>query len=80
VTTLLTSFLILLFGEIVPKVYGLGNAERWSLVVAVPIRAVERILSPLITFFDWIAGKLEGVTTAETEIEAPYVDSRNRSE
>lgn len=79
VTTLLTSFLILLFGEIVPKVYGLGNAERWSLVVAVPIRTVERLLSPLITFFDWIAGQLEGVMTVETGIEAPYVDSRSES-
>ncbi|UWG48157.1 Hemolysins-related protein containing CBS domains [Halanaeroarchaeum sp. HSR-CO] len=73
VTTLLTSFLVLVFGEIVPKAYGLGNAERWSLVVAVPLRAVERVLSPLITFFDWITRGLNAIVTVDEDIEKPYV-------
>ena len=54
VTTLCTSFLVLVFGEIVPKAFGLGNAESWSLRIASPIRLVERALSPLITLFDGI--------------------------
>ncbi|MGM0399542.1 MAG: CNNM domain-containing protein [Halobacteriota archaeon] len=73
VTTLLTSFLVLVFGEIVPKAYGLGNAERWSLVVAVPLRVVERVLSPLITFFDWITRGLNAIVTVDDDIEKPYV-------
>jgi len=35
-----------------PQAFGLGNAERWSLRIASPIRLVERVLSPLITLFD----------------------------
>jgi Mg2+/Co2+ transporter CorB len=54
VTTVLTSVLVLVFGEIVPKAFGLGNARRWSLTVAVPVHVVERLLSPLITAFDAI--------------------------
>ena len=40
---MLTSFLILIFGEIVPKAFGFGNAESWSLTIASPVRLVERI-------------------------------------
>ncbi|MDB2280250.1 DUF21 domain-containing protein, partial [Halorubrum ezzemoulense] len=56
VTTLCTSVLVLVlvFGEIVPNAFGLGNAETWSLRVASPVRLVERVLSPLITLFDGV--------------------------
>ena len=74
VTTVLTSFLILIFGEIAPKSFGLGNAERWSLTVAVPIRFVERLLSPLITLFDGITRRMNAVISGDTSIEKPYTD------
>jgi Mg2+/Co2+ transporter CorB len=73
-TTLATSFLVLVFGEIVPKAYGLGNAKRWSLTVATPIRTVERVLSPLITLFDVITRYLSARIPIESNIEAPYLD------
>lgn len=74
VTTVLTSFLILIFGEIAPKAFGLGNAERWSLTVAVPVRFVERILSPLITLFDSITRRMNAVISGDTSIEKPYTN------
>jgi len=73
-TTVVTSFLILIFGEIVPKAFGLGNAERWALTVASPIRLVERGLSPLITLFDGITRRMNALITVETGIEKPYLD------
>ena len=74
VTTVCTSFLILVFGEIVPKAFGLGNAESWSLRIASPIRLVERALSPLITLFDGITGRINRYISGDASIEKPYTD------
>lgn len=74
VTTVVTSFLILIFGEIVPKAFGLGNAERWSLAVASPVRLVERALSPLITLFDEITRRINALISADSDIEKPYTE------
>ncbi|AAV47495.1 uncharacterized protein DUF21 [Haloarcula quadrata] len=73
-TTVVTSFLILIFGEIVPKAFGLGNAQEWALTVAPPVRVVERVLSPLITLFDGITTRINALITVETDIEKPYLD------
>jgi len=73
-TTVVTSVLILIFGEIVPKAFGLGNAQAWALTVASPVRLVERVLSPLITLFDGITGRITALITGETDIEKPYLD------
>ncbi|WP_132057713.1 CNNM domain-containing protein [Halorussus amylolyticus] len=74
VTTLVTSVLVLIFGEIVPKAFGLANAERWSLTIASPVRFVERALSPVITLFDWITRRMNALIPVETDIEKPYTD------
>jgi len=74
VTTVCTSFLVLVFGEIVPKAFGLGNAETWSLRVASPIRVVERALSPLITLFDGITRRMNAYISGDANIEKPYTD------
>jgi len=73
-TTLLTSFLVLVFGEIVPKAFGLGNAGTWALTVALPVRAVERVLSPLITVFDGITRRMNALIPVQSDIEKPYLD------
>ncbi|WP_418281086.1 CNNM domain-containing protein [Halorubrum sp. DTA98] len=74
VTTLFTSVLVLIFGEIVPKSFGLGNAERWSLTVAGPVRLVERALSPLISILDWITRRMNALISGDANIEKPYTD------
>lgn len=74
VTTVLTSSLILIFGEIVPKAFGLGNAKHWALTIAPPIRLVERVLSPLITLFDGITRRMNALITVDENIEKPYTD------
>ncbi|RLM70689.1 DUF21 domain-containing protein [Halorubrum sp. Atlit-8R] len=74
VTTLCTSFLVLVFGEIVPKAFGLGNAESWSLRIASPVRLVERVLSPLITLFDGITRRMNAYISGDANIEKPYTD------
>jgi CBS domain containing-hemolysin-like protein len=73
-TTVVTSALILIFGEIVPKAFGLGNAESWALTVARPVRVVERVLSPLITLFDGVTRRISGLISADERIEEVYAE------
>jgi CBS domain containing-hemolysin-like protein len=72
--TVVTSSLVLVVGEIVPKAYGLGNAAEWSLTVAPIVALVERLLSPLISLFDWVTRGLNRVIEGESDIERPYVE------
>ena len=43
----LATFLILLFGEIIPKIYANRNRQSFSLRMAYPIRALDLIFTPL---------------------------------
>ncbi|AKU08165.1 DUF21 domain-containing protein [Haloferax gibbonsii] len=74
IATLSVSVLILVFGEIVPKSYGLGHAESWSLRVARPISYVERALGPLVAVFDIITRWLTTLIGGDQQIEKPYLD------
>lgn len=73
-TTLVASLIILVFGEIVPKAFGLGNAEQWSLTVAPVVKIVEFILSPLITLLEVITTRMNALLDADSEIEKPYLE------
>ncbi|WP_436902662.1 DUF21 domain-containing protein [Halovenus halobia] len=74
IATLSVSVLILVFGEIVPKSYGLGHAESWSLRVARPISYVERALGPLVAVFDIVTRWLTARVGGNQQIETPYLD------
>lgn len=52
VATLVGTSLILVFGEIVPRSYGLADAERVAPAVVRPLDVVEVVLYPLVVAFD----------------------------
>jgi CBS domain containing-hemolysin-like protein len=72
-TTFGVSALVLVFGEITPKSYGVANAERLALRVAGPISTVERLLFPLVFVFDGVSRGLNRLTGGGRDIERPYV-------
>jgi Mg2+/Co2+ transporter CorB len=72
--TLGAASLVLIFGEILPKSYGLGHARTWALSVARPIRLVERLLYPLVAVFDALTRRLGAVVGGDQDIEEPYTD------
>ncbi|QDX39870.1 CNNM domain-containing protein [Salarchaeum sp. JOR-1] len=74
--TLTATTLVLVFGEILPKTWGLANAEAWSLRVVGPMRVIEVVLYPLVVFFDALTGALARLAGGETEIEREYVDEK----
>ncbi|MFB6141047.1 MAG: CNNM domain-containing protein [Halosimplex sp.] len=68
------SAVILVFGEIVPKSYGLGHARAWSLRVARPLALVETVLGPVVDLFDASTRRLTALVGGEHGIEADLVD------
>jgi len=74
VATVVASFVVLVFGEIVPKSYGLGHAGAWALSVARPVSIAGRLLLPLVAFFDFVTRRMNAVIGGETGIEEPYLD------
>ncbi len=73
-TTVVASLLVLIFGEIVPKAYGLGNAREWAITVAPVITAVEWLLSPLISVLDWLTSAIHTRLNGDRGIERPYLE------
>lgn len=73
ISTLCVSVLVLVFGEIVPKSYGLGHAESWSLRVARPVQYFEWALRPVVTVFDTVTGWLTAMIGGDLGIEETYL-------
>ena len=48
VATLLMTFLVLIFAEVLPKTYAITNAERAASLVAPPIRLVVLLFAPVV--------------------------------
>ncbi|MEY4388703.1 MAG: hypothetical protein RLZZ432_422 [Chloroflexota bacterium] len=48
VVTLVVSLVTIVFGELIPKAFAMGNADRLSLAVAAPISLFARLVSPIV--------------------------------
>ncbi|EJN60837.1 hemolysin family protein [Halogranum rubrum] len=73
VSTIVMSGLILLFGEISPKSYGVANAESLALSTARPLELVQKALYPVVVFFDVASRGINRITGGGQDIERPYV-------
>ena len=73
VSTVVMSGLILVFGEISPKSYGVANAESLSLSTARPHELVQKALYPVVFFFDFVSRGINRITGGGQDIERPYV-------
>ncbi|WP_255195007.1 hemolysin family protein [Halorarius litoreus] len=73
VSTLVISTVVLLFGEIVPKSYGVANPERTARSVARPLRLVQFLLAPVVTLFDTLNEGIRRLIGGARDIEKPYV-------
>jgi len=71
--TVIASSVVLVFGEIVPKSYGLGNARLWATRVAGPIAVLERLLYPLVLVFDVLTRSLAARIGGDREIEEQFL-------
>lgn len=72
VATLVATSIVLVFGEIVPKSYGLANAEQLALAVVRPLGVVEVVLYPLVAVFDAITRVMSDAVGGTPAIEEQY--------
>ena len=54
ISTVVMTFVLLLFGEIVPKTVAVTDNERWALRLAPSMRRVAWLLTPLVYAFQWM--------------------------
>ena len=52
ISTVVMTFVILLFGEIIPKTVAVSDTDRWALRLAPTMKAVAWFLTPLVAFFE----------------------------
>ena len=65
--------LVLLFGESAPKSYAVDNTDSWARTVAPPLKAVGKVMWPLITLFYYLTSAVNKVTGGSSSIESSYV-------
>ena len=72
VATFAITILVLIFGEIIPKSYAIGNPESWSIKIARIVDIFESVLSPVVFVFIKFTRL---ITKGDTEviIQSPYV-------
>ncbi len=63
--TVLLTFLILLFGEIIPKLYANNNNAAWARFALSPLTAIYRVLSPISALLVKSGGLVRKVVTKE---------------
>lgn len=72
VATAAASLLVLVFGEIIPKSYGLGNADEWAVRVARPMVFVSAVLYPVVFVFDGVTRRMSGTIGGDAGVEKAY--------
>ncbi|MDO5657070.1 MAG: HlyC/CorC family transporter [Paracoccus sp. (in: a-proteobacteria)] len=54
IATVVTTVLVLIFSEVMPKSYAIGNPENLASIVARPIRVITRVLTPIVMVVQFI--------------------------
>ncbi|TAM58847.1 HlyC/CorC family transporter [bacterium] len=72
-STVLMTFLLLTFGEIIPKTIAVGNAEKWARRLAPWLERVAFILSPLNAGFLWLTNGILRAFGGSPSAHGPFV-------
>ncbi len=72
IATGLSAFMVLVFGEITPKTFSVQNAERIALWTAPVMKALNRLLHPVVQVFVWIANLFVLISGGKTVKEVPF--------
>ncbi len=58
ISTLVMTFILLLFGEIIPKTVAVSDTDRWAVRLAPTMRHAATVLTPLVYFFQFLTNWL----------------------
>ncbi len=73
IATGIMSFVILVFGEIIPKTVALRNSNRLALGAAPVIDLLASILQPLIMFLSWVSAPFIALFGAKMPRQGPFL-------
>ncbi len=68
--TIFTSCFVLVLGEIAPKSYAVSNAEPWALRISRVLSVVQRIMFPVVYFFEVATDAVNRLTGGSSEFES----------
>lgn len=68
ISVILTTLIVLIFCEVIPKTIAQSNAEKFSLNTAYYIKIASSLLSPLEIFFNWISNFIIRILTGKKYI------------
>ena len=71
--TLILSYIMLVFGELVPKRIALQNAEKFAMVAIKPINLLEKLIKPFVTFLSFSTNVLVKLFGFKTTVEEEKV-------
>lgn len=84
VATVVMTFFILVFGEVLPKTLAIARTDRFALTVAWPVKIAVSFLGPVVSTVQYIVWKVLGVfgvqQTEADEIVAPHEEIRGTVE
>lgn len=72
IATGLSTFMVLVFGEITPKTFSVQNAERIALWTAPVMKVLNRVFYPVVQLFVWIANFFVLMVGGKTVKEVPF--------
>jgi len=73
VSIIVMLLIILVFGEVTPKMFALSNAQKFSFFASFPLLFFERLFAPFRYFFSKVAGGLVGAIGLSIPSEKPRI-------
>ncbi len=67
IAILITSIIVLIFCEIIPKTIGVKFSRKLSVIVARPVAILNKVLYPLTLFFDYLSNQLIKIFGVKSE-------------
>lgn len=68
--TLVMTFLVLIFAEVLPKTYAISNPDKVAMSVAKPIKLIVSVFAPVVSAVQWIVRrtlKIWGISVDDTQ-------------
>jgi len=72
----LVAFLLLIFGEVVPKSLAIKNAEAFSIIVARPLEIFARVIFPVRRLLQAVSDFILSIFIKETTLKKPYITQK----
>ena len=73
VATVLIALVLLVVGEITPKLFAVGHADRVAMILAWPLRGLIRLMSPLVWLFSFLSQGLLRIVGGHRLKRSPLV-------